>query len=241
MQCGEVNKNRLPHYAKPVLEKAPQMREIAGAPGFEPRSTAPKAGVLPLHHAPMRTLFYHKKWVYFFFNEPVGRKGPVNLMGASPGFNPNFCASANVITSGVIGRFPVFSTASSQKASRSLTLFFLLAAANNASTSTSGSNSASGSEVNGRTGLSASSSTTSDSATIFSRHHPKRLQNILHITAHEHHAFHCLQDAVRIGKSLCLPATEHVNYPQGSGSGQARRRGKHDNYPDVPDGECGKP
>src|SRR5574341_1676407 len=26
----------------------------AGAPGFEPRSTDPKSGVLPLHHAPKR-------------------------------------------------------------------------------------------------------------------------------------------------------------------------------------------
>src|SRR5512145_3095798 len=31
----------------------------AGAPGFEPRSTAPKAGVLPLHHAPVRGTLYH--------------------------------------------------------------------------------------------------------------------------------------------------------------------------------------
>jgi hypothetical protein len=26
----------------------------AGAPGFEPRSTDPKSGVLPLHHAPVK-------------------------------------------------------------------------------------------------------------------------------------------------------------------------------------------
>src|SRR5512138_2188870 len=33
--------------------------KLAGAPGFEPRSTAPKAGVLPLHHAPVRGTLYH--------------------------------------------------------------------------------------------------------------------------------------------------------------------------------------
>jgi hypothetical protein len=31
----------------------------AGVPGFEPRSTAPKAGVLPLHHTPVRAKLYH--------------------------------------------------------------------------------------------------------------------------------------------------------------------------------------
>ena len=36
-------------------KEAPPARELAGAPGFEPRSTAPKAGVLPLHHAPELT------------------------------------------------------------------------------------------------------------------------------------------------------------------------------------------
>src|SRR5512134_3931300 len=47
--------------AKPVSKISPAFAGfLAGAPGFEPRSTAPKAGVLPLHHAPVRTQLYHK-------------------------------------------------------------------------------------------------------------------------------------------------------------------------------------
>src|SRR5512139_3493318 len=46
---------------KTCLEKkTPLSRDdLAGAPGFEPRSTAPKAGVLPLNHAPVRAKLYH--------------------------------------------------------------------------------------------------------------------------------------------------------------------------------------
>ena len=46
---------------KPRLCGMPEKAQT-GAPGFEPRSTAPKAGVLPLHHAPMRGTLYHSDW-----------------------------------------------------------------------------------------------------------------------------------------------------------------------------------
>ena len=36
----------------------------AGAPGFEPRSTDPKSGVLPLHHAPINWDPYSQKGFY---------------------------------------------------------------------------------------------------------------------------------------------------------------------------------
>jgi hypothetical protein len=42
---------------------------VAGAPGFEPRSTAPKAGVLPLHHAPVRAKLYHKSFIFHLLEE----------------------------------------------------------------------------------------------------------------------------------------------------------------------------
>src|SRR5512138_2587518 len=93
--------------------------KLAGAPGFEPRSTAPKAGVLPLHHAPVRGTLYHSDErratpapcsgmvCHFFWEEPLSfgsLSGPVNRIGmVLPGARPSFWACSKEMTSGLAG------------------------------------------------------------------------------------------------------------------------------------------
>src|SRR6185436_19013800 len=79
--------------AKPVLENKPRVSgmprsAMAGAPGFEPRSTAPKAGVLPLHHAPVRRTLYHGDF-----------RGAMSLLFGGVGFQ---CASDGVRNRGAL-------------------------------------------------------------------------------------------------------------------------------------------
>ena len=61
--CGEQKQDLCggcPRCSNPVSEKLSAIADgQAGVPGFEPRSTAPKAGVLPLHHTPVRAKLYH--------------------------------------------------------------------------------------------------------------------------------------------------------------------------------------
>jgi hypothetical protein len=54
---ADLHKKRTVHICSVVEKKASSfyirhLVSLAGAPGFEPRSTDPKSGVLPLHHAP---------------------------------------------------------------------------------------------------------------------------------------------------------------------------------------------
>jgi hypothetical protein len=45
-------------------------KKTAGEPGLEPRSKAPKASVLPLHHSPMSAkALYHRKFYVAMENE----------------------------------------------------------------------------------------------------------------------------------------------------------------------------
>ena len=83
-------------------KEAPPQRDTfekqAGAPGFEPRSTAPKAGVLPLHHAPVRGTLYHSGWgwatpvpcagtvCHFFLFQRTGRFDRRRFSGGQPQF-----------------------------------------------------------------------------------------------------------------------------------------------------------
>lgn len=66
----ENKKDELAPYAKPVLVGQPAKREEAGAPGFEPRFTDSKSGVLPLHHAPERRKLYHNLFLLLVWGQP---------------------------------------------------------------------------------------------------------------------------------------------------------------------------